>query len=217
MMPTDHTSTCAIVRWVKSRENQAWEQTLLEIRGASLPLPPSKHSGGKYQYVPAPWGVSIKANIHENTAVLTWLVSSIPPPSCSSSDITLDRPKSVILTCTTETVISLRRLDQLENSDNLSSMNQNVGRFQIVMNNSIFLGEKMWRNWSTLRWVWRYTCILRYRSAETTCSTPCFKHRNNGGMLTREWTWTIIDLASRSGRNLFIFKTWTILWNSTMI
>ena len=28
--------------------------TLLDILGASRPLPPSKHSGGRYQYVPAP-------------------------------------------------------------------------------------------------------------------------------------------------------------------
>ena len=140
MMPTDHTSTCAIsiiqMNHVKTKHEN---KTLLEILGASLPLPPSKHSGGKYQYVPAPCVQSQRANIHEYTGVRTWLVSSIPPPSCSSSDITLDRPKSVILTCTSKTVISLRRLDQLQNSDNLSTMNQNVGRFQIVMNNSIFL------------------------------------------------------------------------------
>ena len=63
------------------RENARLRQrtrTLDEMRGGAWPI--WKHSGGKYQYVPAPCDVSSK------------------PSEPVDSSITLDSPKSVIFT-----------------------------------------------------------------------------------------------------------------------
>jgi len=44
--------------------------TLLDILGASRPLPPSKHSGGRYQYVPAPCTTSQVKQVASHTAAV---------------------------------------------------------------------------------------------------------------------------------------------------
>ena len=159
-MPTDHTSTCKLRLSTTARRHEPRQVkppitsvTLLEILGASRPLPPSKHSGGKYQYVPAPCSSSHKASRAQNARMnrrqhqharriecgcCTWLVNSMPPPSCSSSDITFDSPKSVIFACNTHACVRQVTREAVRTA-HLAAVYKHIGGLQVVVYDSVFL------------------------------------------------------------------------------
>jgi hypothetical protein len=76
------------------------------------------------------------SNSFENDDDGTWLVSSMPPTSCSSSDITFDSPKSVILTFK---MVNNEAKLQTSAQMHLPAMYQNICRFQIIVNDSVLL------------------------------------------------------------------------------